>query len=117
MDHEERFHSIPLDLARAAARNGSACTDRRRRNRKRDCRKPDRRAAADSGSDDGTSDRTNSRATGRCEPQQRRKDWRSEEHTSELQSLMRISYAVFCLQKKKKKTTTTKTTQQQHEQK
>src|SRR3546814_9160137 len=33
---------------------------------------------------------------------------RSEEHTSELQSLMRISYAVFCL--KKKKITTTKTT-------
>src|SRR3546814_2161808 len=33
------------------------------------------------------------------------KDWaersRSEEHTSELQSLMRISYAVFCLKKKK----------------
>src|SRR3546814_3575800 len=28
-------------------------------------------------------------------------DLRSEEHTSELQSLMRISYAVFCLQKKK----------------
>src|SRR3546814_9513632 len=33
-------------------------------------------------------------------------DRRSEEHTSELQSLMRISYAVFCLKKK--------TTQQQH---
>src|SRR3546814_16768917 len=31
----------------------------------------------------------------------RRSD-RSEEHTSELQSLMRISYAVFCLKKKKK---------------
>src|SRR3546814_8930700 len=31
---------------------------------------------------------------------------RSEEHTSELQSLMRISYAVFCLKKKKKQTTT-----------
>src|SRR3546814_5457027 len=31
-----------------------------------------------------------------CEP-------RSEEHTSELQSLMRISYAVFCLKKKKTK--------------
>src|SRR3546814_5164186 len=30
---------------------------------------------------------------------------RSEEHTSELQSLMRISYAVFCLTKKKKQTT------------
>src|SRR3546814_9474309 len=29
---------------------------------------------------------------------------RSEEHTSELQSLMRISYAVFCLKKKKSKT-------------
>src|SRR3546814_2311381 len=30
---------------------------------------------------------------------------RSEEHTSELQSLMRISYAVFCLKKKKTKLT------------
>src|SRR3546814_5131306 len=30
---------------------------------------------------------------------------RSEEHTSELQSLMRISYAVFCLKKKKKSNT------------
>src|SRR3546814_5522064 len=29
--------------------------------------------------------------------------WRSEEHTSELQSLMRISYAVFCLKKKTNK--------------
>src|SRR3546814_7423488 len=32
---------------------------------------------------------------------------RSEEHTSELQSLMRISYAVFCLKKKKNNTNTT----------
>src|SRR3546814_2335138 len=32
---------------------------------------------------------------------------RSEEHTSELQSLMRISYAVFCLQKKTQKQITT----------
>src|SRR3546814_9431049 len=38
------------------------------------------------------------------------KDDRSEEHTSELQSLMRISYAVFCLNKKK----TQITTQQKH---
>src|SRR3546814_1534263 len=30
------------------------------------------------------------------------KNFRSEEHTSELQSLMRISYAVFCLKKKNK---------------
>src|SRR3546814_7317317 len=34
---------------------------------------------------------------------------RSEEHTSELQSLMRISYAVFCLKKKKKQHKTTHT--------
>src|SRR3546814_4682488 len=34
-----------------------------------------------------------------------RTNCRSEEHTSELQSLMRISYAVFCLKKKKKKKT------------
>src|SRR3546814_5051673 len=34
------------------------------------------------------------------------RDWlRSEEHTSELQSLMRISYAVFCLKKKNNKNT------------
>src|SRR3546814_8876802 len=34
---------------------------------------------------------------------------RSEAHTSELQSLMRISYAVFCLKKKKTNTTNTET--------
>src|SRR3546814_1743252 len=34
---------------------------------------------------------------------------RSEEHTSELQSLMRISYAVFCLNKKKNEQHTTQT--------
>src|SRR3546814_1993786 len=36
-----------------------------------------------------------------------RTDRRSEEHTSELQSLMRISYAVFCLKKKKQTKTLT----------
>src|SRR3546814_6019136 len=36
-----------------------------------------------------------------AEPLERQVVERSEEHTSELQSLMRISYAVFCLQKKK----------------
>src|SRR3546814_8581738 len=35
---------------------------------------------------------------------------RSEEHTSELQSLMRISYAVFCLKKKRTKTRNEETT-------
>src|SRR3546814_5022125 len=42
---------------------------------------------------------------GGCEQghvQPTRDERRSEEHTSELQSLMRISYAVFCLKKKKK---------------
>src|SRR3546814_997123 len=38
---------------------------------------------------------------------------RSEEHTSELQSLMRISYAVFCLKKKKNNTNYTLTTNTQ----
>src|SRR3546814_7032745 len=37
-------------------------------------------------------------------PAARRNLLRSEEHTSELQSLMRISYAVFCLKKKQTKT-------------
>src|SRR3546814_5291984 len=37
---------------------------------------------------------------------------RSEEHTSELQSLMRISYAVFCLKKKKNKTNVNNTEDQ-----
>src|SRR3546814_3190553 len=39
---------------------------------------------------------------------------RSEEHTSELQSLMRISYAVFCLKKKKQRKQKTDTTSRQH---
>src|SRR3546814_2853298 len=54
------------------------------------------------------------RGRARCEPAQRggraellHIDLRSEEHTSELQSLMRISYAVFCLKKKKTSTRTT----------
>src|SRR3546814_2279356 len=38
-----------------------------------------------------------------CRKAKRAAAARSEEHTSELQSLMRISYAVFCLKKKKQK--------------
>src|SRR3546814_9084462 len=48
------------------------------------------------------------RDRGRLFPRSRLQEWesaRSEEHTSELQSLMRTSYAVFCLKKKKKKKT------------
>src|SRR3546814_10770066 len=40
---------------------------------------------------------------GLCEGKSAGEGRRSEEHTSELQSLMRISYAVFCLKKKKTK--------------
>src|SRR3546814_10278030 len=42
-------------------------------------------------------------AADRRYPERHRQRRRSEEHTSELQSLMRISYAVFCLKKKNKK--------------
>src|SRR3546814_2069752 len=45
----------------------------------------------------------------------RRRGRRSEEHTSELQSLMRISYAVFCLKKKISKTLTTDQQEQIHQ--
>src|SRR3546814_1159192 len=44
-------------------------------------------------------------ATERCQREEPALDGRSEEHTSELQSLMRISYAVFCLKKNKINTT------------
>src|SRR3546814_2657086 len=61
---------------------------------------------------------TRAAGAGTCRPRCRRAGRlrgrmcaRSEEHTSELQSLMRISYAVFCL--KKKKITTTKHDTQQ----
>src|SRR3546814_3975653 len=46
-----------------------------------------------------------------CRPGKRN---RSEEHTSELQSLMRISYAVFCLKKKKNTTPTHYTNNKLH---
>src|SRR3546814_5815899 len=47
-------------------------------------------------------------------PEGRNRHGRSEEHTSELQSLMRISYAVFCLKKKNKHNTTAPTTTAPH---
>src|SRR3546814_3600374 len=56
----------------------------------------------------GGDDRVRAQGAGRGMP-------RSEEHTSELQSLMRISYAVFCL-KKKKNSNTLHRTEIQHTQ-
>src|SRR3546814_1485781 len=46
-------------------------------------------------------DRPGRHHLGQSRHRRRREDRRSEEHTSELQSLMRISYAVFCLKNKK----------------
>src|SRR3546814_7118809 len=72
-----------------------------------------RRAAHLVGLQGGEADRRQARRQGRRDAVPRRHHHRlqarSEEHTSELQSLMRISYAVFCLKKKireQSKTTT-----------
>src|SRR3546814_6615495 len=59
-----------------------------------------------------------SNPTGASIPSQRLRSYRherSEEHTSELQSLMRISYAVFCLTKKKLRDTNRKQKHQTHQ--
>src|SRR3546814_5720187 len=68
----------------------------------------DASAAEDAGHVSGSDDSTPSELTQSDREQQPQTDetamaTRSEEHTSELQSLKRISYAVFCLQKKKHK--------------
>src|SRR3546814_8991842 len=74
------------------------------RNRRR-ARRGDRRSCRGSpGRARPGEPRCRERQFGSAAPQPGRK-FRSEEHTSELQSLMRISYAVFCLKKKKKKKT------------
>src|SRR3546814_8113458 len=57
------------------------------------------------GARQGSGDADEGRAQRRQDGQLRDHLRRSEEHTSELQSLMRISYAVFCLKKKKKQKT------------
>src|SRR3546814_5590654 len=73
------------------------------------CRRASRvgRADATAATKGGSAHRGIWRADGRSHGDRRcrrtalgRRDHRSEEHTSELQSLMRISYAVFCLKKK-----------------
>src|SRR3546814_1214969 len=59
---------------------------------------PSQRQSADDGAHRRGVAHAGSRRPCPCDPVG---GWRSEEHTSELQSLMRISYAVFCLKKKK----------------
>src|SRR3546814_2016531 len=63
---------------------------------------PGQRIAHDGGcAPAGRDDAAQSRPPQRDELRAKARARRSEEHTSELQSLMRISYAVFCLKKKK----------------
>src|SRR3546814_2904996 len=73
------FRSRGSPASRAIQRSGTRC-----------------RAAAEADRSCGGCRRSNRAVARRPSPE------RSEEHTSELQSLMRISYAVFCLKKKKK---------------
>src|SRR3546814_5982387 len=72
------------------ARCAAACGASHRRRPTRTGRLPARPAAR----------RAGAHRTGRSDLPARRREIRSEEHTSELQSLMRISYAVLCLKKK-----------------
>src|SRR3546814_2827894 len=93
------------DLRCRSGRNrSSADRPKARRDRSRDRRwRSDREGRNRSPRPAATArDRTHYRPPRPCPAR-----WRSEEHTSELQSLMRISYAVFCL---KKKTTHNNTT-------
>src|SRR3546814_7249347 len=80
-----------------------------------------RAGKVNSSSTPGTASRSNRRATAPTTlsagvlpliSRARSRRARSEEHTSELQSLMRISYAVFCLKKKKTKKILTQRKQQ-----
>src|SRR3546814_1063715 len=92
--------------SRRPPRAGHARQERRRRNHARHARQTFRRSAS-------------ACRNRRCRTAPTRRDRapartagcrRSEEHTSELQSLMRISYAVFCLKKKKQQKHTPTTT-------
>src|SRR3546814_3607057 len=78
-------------------------------------RDPRTRSRPPCGSSPNGQDRVRAWGAQRLEPRCRASGRRSEEHTSELQSLMRISYAVFCLKKKNTKTYTTQQTKEQDE--
>src|SRR3546814_3454497 len=87
-DLTNRSHSVRKPRRRLSAQGN--CTARRA-------------GAAFSGRGNSPGEIRRSDAANGCFPMNVPEDRRSEEHTSELQSLMRISYAVFCLKKKKKK--------------
>src|SRR3546814_5047188 len=97
------FRSARQDHARRAAARLSRIRRARRRAYGAD-RARDRFDAARAARDRrgaGGQDRQRAPARRHRLPDRLRRRARSEEHTSELQSLMRISYAVFCLKKKK----------------
>src|SRR3546814_6163267 len=85
------FRSLARDLRRARRRAPAPASHQR-------CKRPDLRARVRRSS---AADHRPGRS-------------RSEEHTSELQSLMRISYAVFCLKKKNNNTETQSSHQRQN---
>src|SRR3546814_10555137 len=92
--HERKRSSATRD-GRAAFRRFSRCgfhPQQRQRAASRPCRRRRQRRIAFQPDD----------RVGGLRGAESRRAPRSEEHTSELQSLMRISYAVFCLKKKKK---------------
>src|SRR3546814_10564677 len=83
-------------LCRSDGRRGADQAGRRR------SRYGGGRGVARRGADRAGADRAPNRGAAKVDARPQ-KPHRSEEHTSELQSLMRISYAVFCLKKKKYK--------------
>src|SRR3546814_10043964 len=86
----------PRRYFRSQYRSGRAAGGDGRSRAARSCRRGGRGRAAGLGGDQSAAPRA------RAVPVQGTGQARSEEHTSELQSLMRISYAVFCLKKKKR---------------
>src|SRR3546814_4638653 len=101
-DLEQRFHEV-TDAA------SEAVVDRRRHGVGRCCRKTRQEPQQHDQRQDDAADAFDENRGALLEADQHIAHVRSEEHTSELQSLMRISYAVFCLKKKNNNTTYTNT--------
>src|SRR3546814_6324161 len=93
-------HTLSLHDALPISRIARAASAPERRDHSRSGRGPAPRPEARCAGRHRPSAPTSPAARGYGAPFRRRPPWRSEEHTSELQSLMRISYAVFCLKKK-----------------
>src|SRR3546814_7854294 len=92
-----------------AAHLGAGRTNRRRGHRIAAAALGLCEASQRSGRHDRSDNALSGRGGGALRSHRHHQSWpRSEEHTSELQSLMRISYAVFCLKTKKKYTHKTK---------